>query len=92
MKELDRVFEKLETMDDKLGQIAITQTEQAADLKYHILRTDLAEKHLAHLESKITPLTEAHAKFKGMMVLAGVGASVVAVVAGIVKIVEFLFS
>ena len=90
MKELDRVHEKLETMDDKLGQIIVVQVEQAADLKHHIFRTDLAEKHLRHLEEKVTPLTEFHAKFNGIMRFVGVLATGVAVAAGVVKVLEFL--
>lgn len=35
-----KVLEKLDNIDGRLDRIEITQVEQAADLKHHIMRTD----------------------------------------------------
>ncbi len=91
MKELDRIYVKLEAMDDKLQSVDKTLGEQAVQLKHHIYRSDLNEENIEMLRADVKPLTEFHTKFKGILGMFGAVAGIVTVVAGIVKVLEFLF-
>lgn len=50
-KRFDRLDEKLDRLDMRLDNIDVTLTKQAAQLEYHIKRTDL-------LEEKVKPVVD----------------------------------
>lgn len=88
-KKLDKISEKLEVIVETQVEMGKVQVAQAADLKHHIYRSDLNEKHIRIIEAKVEPLTEFHSKFNGIMKFVGMIATSVAMVAGVVKIIEF---
>lgn len=85
-KKLDKIDEKLDVLDEKVGKIDSTLVEQAGQLKHHIYRTDIAEQGLKILQAQVEPLTAFHQKFNGIMKFAGIIATGVTLVIGIVKI------
>ena len=58
--------DKLEKLDGRLDKIDISQTEIKKDLKYHIKRTDLLEKHIGSIDDKVTPLTTKYQELIGI--------------------------
>lgn len=90
MKDLDRIYEKLDLIDEKLASVDKTLVEQAGDLKHHIYRTDLAEEHIRLLETKIAPLSDFHSKFSGIMKFIGVVATSITFIIGLIKLIQEL--
>lgn len=41
---------RLNRIEDKIDQVLESQSEMNADLKYHIKRTDILEKHVSDLQ------------------------------------------
>ena len=75
----NRTLDKLDRIDDRLNSIDKTLTEQAADLKHHIKRSDLAEANLALLREDVKPLKRAYFWAEGVLKLVGVLALILAV-------------
>lgn len=86
LNKLEKIDEKLEKMDDKLGNIDVTLVAQAADLKYHIKRTTLAEKRMEHIESQLEPIKKHVSMVHGAFKVIGVAASALAGAAGLAKL------
>lgn len=78
---MKNVEDKLDKINCKLDDVIKVQIEQAADLKHHIYRTDLNEKHLKMLEDELKPV-KAHVNLVNG-VLRGIGG--LAVLGSIVK-------
>lgn len=87
-KAVYRIEEKLDVIVEDQFQIKVTQAEQAKDLKYHILRTDLAESRISIVEEKLLPLIELKHKFDGMFILIGKIGLVLGFMFGAVKALE----
>lgn len=70
-KSITRIETKLDVIVEDQSQIKITQAEQAKDLKYHIMRTDLSESRISIVEERLLPLVELKHRFDGMFQLLG---------------------
>lgn len=86
---MDKRFNKLEEKLDKisvdLGEIKVVQAEQAADLKYHIKRTD-------QIENKLLPLVDIKTKFDGACTFIGKCGVVGGFIFGAIKAIETVIS
>lgn len=94
MEDLKRLVEKmndkLDQVNTDIGAIKVVQVEQAADLKHHIYRTDLAEARLELLQSQVTPLSKLHERAKGVFQVLGAVGSGLTLAFGAVKVFEFV--
>jgi hypothetical protein len=94
VEDLRRILERLEqNLDDvksDLGEIKVVQAEQAADLKHHIFRTDLAEARIEMLQSEINPLSKAYERCKGVFIAVGIISSGLGLIFTAVKAIEFI--
>jgi hypothetical protein len=70
-KSVARIEEKLEKIADDQSKIKIVQVEQAADLKYHIARTDAAEYRIETIEERLVPVFELKSRIDGGFLLLG---------------------
>jgi hypothetical protein len=75
----NRTYEQLGQINTRLNSIDKTLTEQAADLKHHIKRTDLAEANLALLREDVKPLKRAYTWAEGVLKAIGLLAVVLAI-------------
>jgi len=57
---MDKIIEKLESMDDKLDTLNIEQVKIKKDLKYHIKRTDI-------LEEEVKPISKVYQAIKWLI-------------------------
>lgn len=83
-----RIEYKLDKVIDDQSQIKTVQASQAADLKYHIARTDASEARIELVEEKLLPLIEIKHRFDGIFMLFGKVISGIAFVFGAVKAAE----
>lgn len=89
-KKLDKVHEKLDAIDAKIGNVDMTLVEQAGQLKHHIYRTDLNEQHLKMLQAQVDPISDFMAKFNGIMKFIGVIVTGLTFVVGLIKLFKEL--
>lgn len=61
-KLVERIDQKLDKVAEDVTGIKLVQVEQAADIKYHIRRTDLSEKRIEILHGELTPVKK-HVEF-----------------------------
>ena len=92
---LDRMEDKLDSLNVELGEIrlvqneqALVQVDQAADLKHHIYRTDLSERRIELVENKLIPLIELKSKLDGAFKLIGIVSSGLGLIFGLAKAIE----
>lgn len=50
------INDKVDGLKDQVYEVSLAQNRIEADLRYHILRTDLLEKKLESTDSKVEPL------------------------------------
>lgn len=81
---------KLDKIEERLSSIDVTLTKQASQLEHHIYRTDLAEKHLSMLEQELKPVKRHVAMIDGILKGLGVLSTIVAIAAGIAKVLEYV--
>jgi chromosome segregation ATPase len=78
--------EKLEKISEKITQIEVTMERNTGSLEKHMLRTDLSEKRLEHMEEALKPITKHVNHVEGALKLLGALATLTGVVTGIVKL------
>lgn len=83
-----RIEYKLDKVIEDQSQIKSVQASQAADLKYHIARTDASEARIELVEEKLLPLIEIKHRFDGIFMLLGKIGSGLALLFGAVKAIE----
>lgn len=80
---LDKIEVKLDEGRDRLSSVDVTLTQQAADLAYHIKRTNLLEAQVSRVADEVTPIKEHVQRFRGiawfLVALAGIGSTLVTV-------------
>lgn len=64
----DRVYKKLEKIEEKIQEINITLVRNTDSLEYHIMRTDLIESDLKPIKNHVN-LVNAGLKIVGLVVL-----------------------
>lgn len=82
--------DKLDSVNSEIAEIRVVQTEQAADLKHHIYRTDLAEKRIEMLQVEITPLSQVYERAKGVFQIVGIVSSGLGLAFTALKAIEFI--
>jgi len=80
-KLLEKMDEKLDKVSTDITDIKVVQSAQASDLKHHIFRTDLAERHITALEAGIKPIEKHVSQLNGVLKLLGI----IGIFAGIAK-------
>lgn len=68
MSDFTRLFDKLDSLDERLNNIDITLAKQETSLAEHIRRTNLLEEKLEPVEKHVTMLNGV-AKFIGLSAL-----------------------
>ena len=85
----DERMDRLETRLDKVLDTQTAQhdvqTKQAADIAYHIRRTDAVEKWVEALSADVHPIKEHVARLKGVMWFVGAVGGTVAFVVSLWK-------
>ena len=87
-KTVARIEMKLDKVVEDQSQIKVIQAGQAADLKYHIARTELNEARIETVEDKLLPLVELKNKFDGAFLLIGKVGTGLGLIFGAIKAVE----
>lgn len=89
---------KIDRLDARLDAVEKVQIKQEANLGEHMYRTTLAEKNhdMLRVEFKtfqndIKPVQTHVAYMNGALKALGIIATIIAIAAGVVKIVEFIF-
>lgn len=95
MEDLKRLVEKmdqkLDKMDQRLDSVDITLVSQAADLKHHIYRTELAEQRIETLHTELKPVKK-HVEFVNAgFKIVGMISTGLGLIVGIGKLVIALF-
>lgn len=80
---LIRIADKVQKINDDVGEIKVTLSAQHESLIYHIRRTDL-------LEEAIKPLQAQHSMISGVLKFLGLVFAACAAVEGIVSLMEYL--
>lgn len=84
---LDKIESKLDEGRDHLASVDVTLAKQAADLEYHIKRTNLLEAKTDQIASEVTPIKDHVQRIKGI----GWFLSVVGVLIGVAATIRGLF-
>lgn len=93
----DKVLKALENLDakfdkhgDRLSKIEAVQAKQEANLGEHMRRTDLAEENIKLLRADLKPVQTHVAYMNGIFKGIGILVTIVGLLAGLVKLVEFI--
>lgn len=89
-KLLEKLDEKLERVEEKLASIDVTLVKQEVNLQEHMRRSLLNEEAIEIIKEELKPVqkhvTQVHTIFQAV----GFIAVVVSIVAGVVKVLEFI--
>lgn len=83
---LDRLENKVDSVQSHCAQIDVTLTKQAADVEHHIKRTDLLEYRVEQVAASIRPISEWQTRIKAIGWLVGF----IATAAGILETINRL--
>jgi len=86
----DRIFEKLEQLDQKVGNIETTIAKQEVQLENHIYRTELAEENIALLRDQIKPLETSNIQLHGIIKFFSAIGFLITMICTIVKIIHLV--
>lgn len=81
-----KLEEKLEKISEKITSIEVTMERNTGSLEKHMLRTELSERRLEHMEEALKPIVKHVNHVEGAFKLLGMLATVIGVIAGIAKI------
>lgn len=90
IKALDKFENKLDSLDGRLDSMDKTLVKQEANLGEHMRRTELAEESISELRKDVEPIKRHVAFMEGALKGVGVIATVVSVIAGIIKVLSYL--
>jgi cob(I)alamin adenosyltransferase len=82
--------EKLDKIVEDISEIKVTLAGQAADIKYHIKRTDLAEEHLRKLEDELKPVQKHVEQLNGILKAVGGLAVLASIIKAGIEVAKFL--
>ena len=89
---VDRLDDKLSGLQEDVNEIKVLDAEQNAQLAQHMKRSDLLEIRVEQVQSEIKPIQTHIDMVKGAFKLVAVSATVVGMVAALIKIVEVIWS
>lgn len=81
-----KLEEKLDKISEKIATIEVTMERNTGSLEKHMLRTELSERRLEHMEEALKPIVKHVNHVEGAFKLLGMLATVIGVIAGIAKI------
>lgn len=90
LRALDKFESKLDSLDSRLDAVDKTLVKQEANLGEHMRRTDLAESRMDIIQADIQPIKKHVAMMEGALKGIGVLATIVGIIAGIIKIASLL--
>ncbi len=94
MNDMDRIHKSLDRLHDKVDSNTATLINNTADLKHHIMRTDLLQEEVAHTDRKVDQIeksvTACVLPLKMIKSVVLWGGSVTALIYTILKLVELL--
>lgn len=83
------VEDKLDKISERLDDIVKVQIEQAADLKHHIYRTDLAEARMDSIEEDLKPIKKHVDMLNGALKAVGGLAVLASIVKAVIEVWKF---
>jgi chromosome segregation ATPase len=83
---LDKIESRLEKIEDSLSSIDKTLVKQHGELEKHIMRTEINEQMMQALHEEFKPVRKHISMLEGALKFVGIVATVVTIVAGLVKI------
>lgn len=90
MKEkLDKIEDKLDKIEERLDRIDLILERNTGSLEKHMLRTELSEARIEHMEEALKPIVKHVNMLEGVLKFFGAVSVVIATVAGFLKILEF---
>ncbi len=81
-----RIEDKLDSMSDKINDIAIVQSKQEENLREHMRRTALAEENIQRLHDELRPIQAHVTVVTGIIKIVGLLATIITVIIGILDI------
>ena len=88
-KLLEKLDEKLDKVEERLGSIDVTLAKNTQSLDEHIRRTELAEEAIGLIKEELKPIQKHVTQVHTILQAIGFVSLVVSIAAGIVKIVAF---
>lgn len=88
--ELAKILKKQDEHTEDLTDIKVILTQQEANLKLHIYRTDLAEENIQLLRNDLKPIHKHVTVVTGFLKIMGGFSIAVGTVIGIIKIISSL--
>jgi hypothetical protein len=88
-KLLEKLDEKLDKVEERLGSIDITLAKNTQSLDEHIRRTELAEEAIGFIKDELKPIQKHVTQVHTILQAIGFIAVVVSILAGIVKVLQF---
>ena len=85
---LDRLDNKLDAVQEHMGQIDVTLAQNTKDIAYHIKRTDALEQRVEQVADEMKPVREHVARLKGIGWFLGVCAAVLGVLATLRSLID----
>ena len=81
-----RILNKIDNIDEKIGNIDVTLATQEENLKHHMRRTELAEESIEILAKQIKPISKHVYHVEGAFKLLGLGSVVLTIIFGLMKV------
>ena len=88
LKALEKFDNKIDKLDHRLDAVEKILVKQEANIEHHVKRTDVAEANLELLRQDVKPIQKHVNYMEGALKSLGVLGTAVAIMAGIIKIVE----
>ena len=82
---MDRIYEKLEKIDEHLDGIHVLQAIHTEQLKEHMRRSDLLEKRIEQVDTELKPVERHVAMVNGAIKLIGILGTVAAIALAIMR-------
>lgn len=87
---LINIDSKVDKLDMRLDNVDVTLGKQQVELSDHIRRTEIAEQNITLIRSEIKPIQKHVDMIHGALKLLGLVTSIVGLIAGVIKIMEFI--
>lgn len=82
--------DKLDKITEDISEIKVVQASQAADLRYHIKRSDQNEARIEMVEDRLLPLIETKNKVDGAFKMLGITGTILGLFFAGIKAIQAL--
>lgn len=86
---IERVLAKLDKLIEEMTELKEVSIKQEINLQNHMKRTELMEENMDILREEVKPLQKRFDAQNTIFKLIGIGASIITVGAGLIKIAEY---